>query len=280
MNDNDKHLQFLNKLESPFDTSKDELWDKIAERTIEKRKTKTIQLSWLKYSAAAVVALLIGLTSFLKFYTKTITAEKGEHIAHVLPDGSKIEINAATTIRYNPYWWTINRELSLSGEAFFDVKKGESFTVVSENGLTEVLGTSFNIYARDTDYEVYCKTGKVRVASTKSNVELIISPGEFAILDNKLEKGNIEKRDDNIAIAWKYNKFIFTAKPITKVIEEIERQYNVEISHSTNNLKSLIYSGNFNKTSSVEESLNIICKSFNLNFEEIGKNKYKIYLNN
>ena len=171
----DKNIDIFSKLEAPFENSKEELRKKFSKQIEEKPKAKVIRLDWVKYAVASVVLLLVGVTLFMKFNTQTIISNKGEHLSYILPDGSVIELNAETEISYKPYWWKFNREIKLTGEAFFDVKKGKKFNIISENGITEILGTSFNIYARDLDYQVFCKTGRVKVCSTKSNAELIIT---------------------------------------------------------------------------------------------------------
>ena len=79
-----------------------------------------------------------------------------------LPDNSIVTLRGGSELSYAPYWWFADRSLQFEGEAFFDVEKGSSFTVQSDNGVTQVLGTSFSIYANDENYEVFCKTGKVK----------------------------------------------------------------------------------------------------------------------
>ena len=154
------YIDFYNNLENPFIQSDLELWEKIARRTQAKPKVKIFQLNWIRYATAATVLIIVGTTFFMWLYTETIISEKGEHLSYVLPDGSNVELNAETSLSYQPYWWDFNREVVLSGEAFFDVEKGETFKILSENGITEVVGTSFNIYSRNSDYKVFCETGK------------------------------------------------------------------------------------------------------------------------
>ncbi len=283
MENNNKHTNpenIFKKIDIPFKDSKEEIWDILSDKISDKPqiipKTKVISMTWLKVAAASI-AILIGSTIFLKSHTKTINCEKGERISHVLPDGSTVEMNAASTMSYNPYWWNFKRELSLEGEAFFKVEKGQKFKVISNNGITEVLGTSFNIYSRKDNYKVFCETGKVKVSSTQNNVELIITPGEMAILDNKL--GKIESINTEKVIDWKNNKFNFSSEPLTNVIEEIERQYNINIELELKNPSEYIYSGYFPKSTHADSTLDLICQSLNLKFVKQGKSEYKVLQN-
>ena len=151
---NPKDYKFFKNADIPFDESKEEIWDKMSNKLediiIEKPKATLLSALWFKLMAAFVVVIGIGFIAFTQFYTTVIVAEKGVHVNHVFPDGSKVELNAASSITYQPYRWSTLREVQLTGEAFFSVKKGKPFIVVSENGTTEVLGTRFNINTRDT----------------------------------------------------------------------------------------------------------------------------------
>ncbi len=269
--------EFYNNIESPFIRSESELWDKISDQIETKPQVNIFQLSWIKYAAAATIFFLIGSTLFMKLYTTNIVSEKGEHLSHILPDGSAIELNADTYIAYQPYWWVFNREITLSGEAFFNVEKGEKFKIISENGITEIFGTSFNIYARNSEYEVFCETGKVKVSSTKSDIKFIIEAGELAVINNLKRDGRKSEANVSDYTAWKDNKFVFTSVQIQNVLDELERQYNVKIILERNNSSELLYTGNFKKTISVEPALSFVCKSFGLTFVKAKSRTYKIF---
>lgn len=268
------------KVEIPFSDSKEEVWDKLFERLSEESglqaEKKMRSISWFKLAAAVVLILLGGITLFLKFYTTTIQTEKGEHISHFLPDGSAVQLNAVSSISYHPYWWRFERELLFEGEAFFEIEKGKDFLVTSENGETKVLGTSFNIFARNNDYNVYCETGTVKVSSTTTDVELIIKQGQQAILDNNNKLGKIENFKADQILDWKNNKFNFNAEPLNKVFAELERQYNVNINIELDDATGFLYTGYFTKSTSVEVTLDLICKSFDFTFVKLGNKNYSV----
>jgi len=283
-NQNDlKHGDFLKKVEIPFSKGKEDIWEtmsgRLSSRPQDMAKTKVISLYWFKISAAAIAILLIGTLLFFKFFTTNISCKKGEHISHILPDGSIIDLNAESSISYHPYWWGFSREITFEGEAFFQVERGKKFKVFSNNGITEVLGTSFNIYTRNDEYEVFCETGKIKVSGTKTNVDFIVSTGERVVLDNKNKLGKVENIKAENILSWKNNKFVFTAEPLYEVLEELERQYNVTIIADMKNSDDYIYTGYFSKDIPVKSSLSYICKSFNLTFVKLEKNKYKVVQN-
>ena len=276
MKENDKHIDFYNKLESPFDKSEDDLWQMISSRTVEKPKSKVIRLSFVKYAVVAVLVLFVAVGGVMRFYTKTVTTRNSQHLSHVLPDGSVVTLNSDSKIEYKPLWWNLSRDLALSGEAFFDVKKGEKFSVHSVHASTHVLGTSFNIYSRDTDYKVFCKTGKVRVYSQESDVDVVITPGQLAVVNSLLKRGSVRDVDPQNEMGWKSNKFTFTSEELKKVFEELERQYDITVKVNNDSISEFKLTGYFSKSRSVEPMLDIVCKSFNLKYVKIDKKRYKV----
>lgn len=286
MNSNKKHSD-INKLdeqskaifsngEFKWSKSKDEVWDELMQKIDEPSKKQTLRLynnRFMLYSIAASIAFFISITAFMKLYTVNIEAPAGIHQQAMLPDGSSIDLNAGTQISYKPYWWHFSREVSLSGEAFFRVKKGKKFRVISHNATTEVLGTSFNIYARNTNYEVTCVTGSVKVTS-KENIGIILKPSTSAKL---IDNGNFNvKHHVNVhnTISWRDNIFVFNSTPIHNVLNEIARQYNVNITAKLDTM--MLYTGNFTKKQEIESILGYICPALGLEYSKIGNNSYRI----
>ena len=89
-----------------------------------------------------------------------------------MPDGSSVNLNAGSELEYTSFNWKKNRVLSLGGEAFFKVKKGKTFTVITKEGNVKVLGTQFKVKSREKLYEVTCFEGKVQVVIQKDTLVL------------------------------------------------------------------------------------------------------------
>ncbi|HIA36109.1 MAG TPA: FecR family protein [Flavobacteriales bacterium] len=286
MRSNENHINreeesLFQKLEVPYNESKEQIWDKLSEKinapAAPVKETKIIPMHWFKMAAAAAAVLLFGVSLFFGLYTHTIHCPRGEHLAYTLPDGSTIEMNAASKLSYHPFWWSIKRTVSLEGEAFFSVKKGSTFTVVSEKGTTQVLGTSFNISTRNNQYEVFCATGKVRVAANNTSEEIILSPNMFARINGKLEVVNAISAEH--VLAWKENKFHFTARTLQEVFNEIERQYDITVQLDVDNATELTYTGHFKRSKTPEEVLNLICHPFGFTFVKQENDNYKVSQN-
>jgi len=227
----------------------------------------------LQWGAAAVLLLLVGLLGVVSSFNKTVETLPGEHKTVRLADGSTVEINADSKLTYYPLKWKLERKVKLEGEAYFSVSKGKKFDVLSNNGTTRVLGTAFNIYARDEQYRVTCLTGKVKV-STDSDESVILLPNNHAELeDGKLvvkKMFEVEK-----AIGWKNSQFFFAGQPLKEVIDEIERQYAVTIQLDPK-LNNRNFGSNFSKKHSVEEVLDYVCKPMNLKFVKQSENVYLV----
>jgi transmembrane sensor len=279
MENRDDDLDFIKKLK-PMEAkkSKDEVWTELQEIMEQpfSQQAKVQTLNFRKWSVAASLALLVSLTglSVMRFYTKNTTALAGEQIITYLPDGSKVQLNSKSELSYHPFWWAFNREVTLSGEGFFEVKKGEKFTVVSAQGETNVLGTSFNIFAREKDYQVTCLTGKVRVLNARNNDEVIITPNQMVALNQNGKLTSNINIDAKIALDWTEGKFIFTQEPLKNVLAEIGRRYGVEF-ENIDNLNEP-YTGYFKRQKDIENVLNIVCKPFNIEYKKLPSGAYTI----
>lgn len=268
-------MDFMNslpKIDVKYSKSKDEVWNELfALTTAKKPKSRSITLSWMKYVAAACIAMFLGFSGFIYFYSTTVYCPKGKHLCVNLPDESKVELNANSSVTYKPYFWKYSRKVKFEGEAFFDITKGSKFEIESKYGKTFILGTSFNIYARGEDYKVTCYTGKVKVVSTLTADKILLLPNDHAFLT---KNGKLEViTDENVKskASWRNHMFLFTDTPLKYVFEEIELQYDINIVEKGKFEQT--HTGNFGKEKSVEQVLYKVCKPNGLNFVKgPGKN--------
>lgn len=256
--------------------TKEENWAELIQK-IEKHKADkvpVIRLTYRRLAIAASIMLLIGLSATLTLYTKTFENPAGRHALVNLPDKSVVTLNAQTVISYKPLLWNIHRKVHLEGEAFFEVKKGKKFEVVSGMGKTEVLGTKFNVYSRNNVYQVSCISGSVRVKNSSGTSEAVLAPEQKAEITTNGSVAVKTVASVRNEISWTENMFFFTGESLLKVFEEIERQFDVKIIVTCPLEKR--YSGNFNKGTHVEDALKIVCKPYNLNFTRKSENEYSI----
>lgn len=268
--------QIFPEIEMHYQVSKEEVWNKLMAQIQDPQPQikRVVPFRLFRLSIAASLVLLMSLTFFLRFYTKTVDAPAGQHLSFYLPDSSYIEMNAQTKVTYHPYWYKISRNITLEGEAFFKVTSGNRFSVVSQKGETTVLGTSFNIYSRNNDYYVTCFTGKVRVVSNGNKQEVLLSPDEQAFINPDGILQFVQGINSILVKSWRDNMFIFTGSSVLSVIQEIERQYNVKVVFRGDT--KLTYTGNFSKTLTQKEVLDLVCTSLGLTFEAKSGNEFLV----
>ncbi len=161
---------------------------------------------------------------------QTISTPKGSRSNFILPDGSKVWLNAGSTLTFalnDPK----NRSVALNGEAYFEVKKNElPFSVSTQYGKVSVKGTSFNVKAfSNDDFMTTVETGLVSVAATNYKKELQLKPGEQAYME--FGNPNWSKRTVNTKIytSWRDGKLVFHKDPLQEIVKKLERWYNVDI---------------------------------------------------
>ena len=260
----------------PWEKSKEQVWSEL-EKKMEASPTgqvKVIARPLMRFAMAAAITLLVGISVFMQLYTRTINIPAGQHHNIYLPDNSKVHLNAQSTLSYKPLLWIFSRHIKFEGEAYFEVQQGKKFEVTSGMGKTIVLGTSFNIYSRYNDYHVTCVSGKVKVVERIGKKEVLLRPGQKAELN---PDGIIEVKSDvntEQTLSWLVNRFSFTSEPLSKVFEEIARQYGITISIPGDIDNT--YTGTFKRSTSVDHILNLVCRPFNLEFTRMSKDEYII----
>ena len=272
-------LEMLSGTYIDWGKSKEQIWMEMEKRmeSAHSDRVRVMFSPWMKIAMAAVFTLLVGFSVLMQLYTKTITVPAGQHSNIYLPDRSSVELNAQSSISYKPLLWKFSRNVRFEGEAFFEVQKGKRFEVISYNGKIDVLGTSFNVYSRNNNYEVICVTGNVKVTETTNSRAVILQPGQKTTLNPEgmlvVQTGlNTEQ-----ALSWLNNKLNFTSVPLRKVFEEIGRQYGILI-NIPENLDS-VYTGTFYIDTPVEQTLDLVCKPFHLTYTLKSKDEYIITRN-
>lgn len=159
----------------------------------------------------------------------TISTPRGRQFRIVLPDGTKVWLNAASSIRYPVAFTGNTREVNITGEAYFEVAADASkpFSVFfSEKSVVEVLGTAFNInaYADEPVAKTTLLRGSIRV-----NRRQVLQPGEQAKIDDQNDMTVNSEADAENAIAWKNGLFVMSSTDLPALFRQISRWYDVEI---------------------------------------------------
>lgn len=224
--------------------AKEELWKSISKDISGKRKnfkTRNLIVRW-SVVAAAAIALFVWFN--VSSGVQNIVVVPGVTADIKLPESSIVTVNAGSKIKYNEKHFQQDREIRMEGEAFFKVTPGSKFTVITPQGKVTVVGTSFNVISRPGRFEVSCYTGKVKVEQDpKDKVE--ITSGQRCSAATMLDNLQMNQFDASASTPdWTRGKFTFENQPLSIVVGELERQYDVTVKLSPG-IEELKYSGLF-----------------------------------
>ncbi|WP_304139205.1 FecR family protein [Mesonia mobilis] len=194
---------------------------------IKEEQQKHQATNWLSVVGKIAAILVMAFLSYTMFFTnstKEFTTEIASTENITLPDNSLINLNAGSHLSFNEDAWEDNRFIALDGEAFFKVAKGEKFTVETALGSVSVKGTQFNVKQRNNLFVVTCYEGLVEVKTEKETV-LLPAGKEFRQINEQSLVENISATTPS----WTQGKSSFTSTPLKEVLNELERQYDIQI---------------------------------------------------
>ena len=214
------------RLEAPNFNAEEALMAIRNKRTLE--DTKVVQLNPFKrfMRVAAVAAILIvGGYFYMNSLDKTVTTQLAERTEVLLPDSSKVILNADSKIVFSDKDWATERNVNLEGEAFFEVAKGKKFTVQTAAGQVTVLGTQFNVENRDDFFEVSCYEGLVSVMHNGKETKLPAGSSYLSVRD-KITSSPTQQIEGP---SWLNNESFFQSIPLQYVFDEFSRQHDIVV---------------------------------------------------
>lgn len=214
-----------------------------------KSAKKNLAIYRIGLQIAAVLILGLVFTSVWFYNSRVFTPEVLREIStplasrtsFELPDGSKVWLNAGSSISFSGKFDGEVRSVKLSGEAYFDVKSDQKpFLVETSKFTVNVLGTAFNVMAYQGEpASVTLERGKVELQNNGKSLA-VLDPGQQAQFSAENDKINIETVEAEIYTSWKENRLIFQSEPLELLAKRLERWYNLKIvigDTSLNNLK-------------------------------------------
>lgn len=199
------------------------------------------------YWAAASIALLIISTLAIRVYSSNsleFSTDYAEREKVVLPDGSKVELNANSTLKWDENWAVEGvRKVSLQGEAFFEVlhlEEDQEFVVQTADMDIEVLGTSFNVSKRGDVTDVFLEEGSVKIGLKGfPNEEILMKPGERISYSHKTKQIINHEKNNEIASSWRKSVLYFDDKEVGEILEKVSQLYGVEFEYADPELQSM-----------------------------------------
>lgn len=233
----------------------DEILDPVKEL-----KEPILLRSWVKYASAAVLVLALGFLFFLNEFSSTgSTIEK-------LSDGTEVFLHEESSITLSRFDEDI-REIVLEGKAYFDVAREEDrpFSIITENALIKVLGTSFVVDTYEGRTEVSVESGIVEVTK-KSGLSVILEKGDVAVI-TKTNQGILKMpNSDTNYLAWKTRKIVFEESSMEDVKKVLEDVYGVEITFTDATFSECSYTATLERKK-LEDILEIISRTFDIEYD-------------
>lgn len=235
-----------------------------------------------------------------------VSTKNGSKTNLILPDGTRVWLNAGSSLTYDAAYGKNIREVALSGEAFFDVVKNKDkpFIIHASKINIKVLGTEFNVrsYASDKTTEASLIRGSIEVTfKDKPDKKIILKPNEKIVVDNNRSLENIKPVNQNksekgmnaegvairnltyehktgiiIETSWVENKLIFQDESFEDIARQLERWYGVSIKFQNEQLKGNHLTGSF-KNETVRKALDALQFTAPFNYEMDGNNNVTIF---
>lgn len=227
-------------------------------------------------AAAILLPVFILTTYYLYNENNQLAAEmmivstaKGERANIELPDGTRVMLNAESKLSYSPRAYNKKeRKIDFEGEGYFQVYKNKEcpFAITARGMKVEVLGTTFNLRVRqmDTTAELSLEEGSVALSSLLSRQNVILKPGEKAVLNQKSGQITVIK-DENILknSAWRRGELVFYNVNLSHVIKEVENNYNIHITIDCKECFDDLFTGTL-PIQNISEVLSILEKTYYL----------------
>lgn len=217
--------------------------------------------------AAATVALLCVMGWFAYDYLRPDVLQTVSTLAEVrtvrLPDGSEVTLNHFSSLTYPERFRQANRQVTLNGEAYFEVAKDSEhpFIVQAEAVSVQVLGTHFNVeaYRDDPEVKTTLLEGSVAVSDKDQSARIVLRPNESAIY-NKVKKSLVLEATSHAPeeIAWRHGKFIFHNLSLQEIARQLSNSFGVDIRISEEALLNYKLTASFTNGESLEQILTLL----------------------
>jgi len=202
----------------------------------------------------------------------TLIVPVGGIYAIRLSDGTKVWLNAKSSLKYPVKFSGNTRDVTLEGEAYFEVNKNahSPFTVKTKSGNVTVLGTHFNVsaYQEDKKFETTLAEGKVKISQiskTEKNESVVLKPGQQARVSN--ETIRVVEVDPFGYSAWKDGKFYFENENLKNILDKMKRWYNFNVKFEQKSLEQIKFTGIILKDEPIDQFLDIISKTSNVKYK-------------
>lgn len=201
-------------------------------------------------------------------YATLRTPRKGKY-QMTLPDGTKVWLNAESSLKYPTQFTENERVVELQGEGYFEVAHNakKTFIVNARHQKLKVLGTKFNInsYENENAIQTTLISGKVELSNSQNNTPVILKPGQQGKLFSLSSTYFVDDVDTEVFTAWTRNDFQFTGIPLNEVFKQLERWYDIDVDYSQ--VPTITVSATISREKKLSSVLYALEQITNLKFE-------------
>ena len=218
-------------------------WQSIQNRMMEQLQQeiggKQRMLNFFRYAAVVLVLIAVPALVYILSAGKsnnqvnytTVAADYGQISKVVLPDSSEVWVNSGSSIKYNNQFPATNRNIELTGEAFFKVRHNVQVPlIVSSSGIhVKVVGTEFSVsaYPEEENIQVVLEKGKVELTTSfNENIRQEMKPGELASFNKASRKLSLGIVNTNLYTSWKDGMINIYNLPLSELAIKLEKRYN------------------------------------------------------
>jgi transmembrane sensor len=252
------------------------------ENTIERQSTDKLRflLPLQRYAAVFLVGVLLTALAMYglmgnKFqfadHTTLVSTGKGEKSQVTLPDGTKVWLNSASQIAYKTNFGSLNRDIELEGEAFFDVTKNPRlpFKVKADKFIVKALGTKFLVSAYPADDNLYAvlSEGSISFAKGEKSGELVLKPNQMVTYSKTYDGVSLSDVVPELYTSWRIGEVRFLNQTFEEVAKRLERQFNVKFVFVNQKVKQVIFTGTFYNYEKIDVILNVFQTNTHFKYE-------------
>jgi len=203
----------------------------------------------------------------------TISIPRGGKYDVILSDGTKVWLNASSTLRFPTSFSGNERKVFVTGEAYFEVAKNASMPFkVEANGTTiRVLGTHFNVMAYEDEAATRTTLLEGSVEIVNKSIKTILKPGNQASVDRATGVISVSRVNTAQSVAWKDGKFVFDDDGIETIMRKLSRWYDVDVAYNTGNLSEKVFTGTVSRYENIAEVLRMLELTGTIHFKVTGR---------
>lgn len=255
------------------------LWSEIGDiHSIPHVKKRRIKMVYDFLKIAAVFLLLLGgyhLVFYSKqpsqntlLFTQTVYAPEGQRVEITLTDGTKVWLNAKTSLSFPNHFSNDERKVELDGEAYFDVKKDESrtFIVQTKDYQVNVLGTEFNVkaYHQSEQFEAALIRGSIEIYSGKTDEKIQLSPNHRVYTeDGQLKQSNLTNYNHFL---WREGIIAFENESVEDILKKLELYFDISIEVKNKMILTDRYIGKFRTKDGVEHIVRVLQRKYGFKY--------------